>query len=140
MFNCDDGWLSEEPDFTLSISQCERRESIETRKLPLGRLRIIREPRYELDQDLKLRLFMNPDQTKLPVCNCSDQCAPIALCHPIYCAHSMTAWRASAPSERRDIRPDAGTPRQDPIIRRTSLTVSDFVTSDASGQAIACQV
>jgi len=42
--------------------------------------------------------------------------------------------------ERRDIRPMPGRPRHEPIIRRTSLTVSDFVTGDASGQAQPVQI
>jgi len=41
--------------------------------------------------------------------------------------------------EPRDIHPDAGTPCFEPIIRRTSLTVSDFVTGDANGHAQAVQ-
>src|SRR5262249_62050474 len=41
---------------------------------------------------------------------------------------------------RRDIRPDDGTPRHEPIIRRTPLPASDFVTGDTSGQTQAVQV
>jgi len=42
--------------------------------------------------------------------------------------------------DRRDIRPDDKAPRHKPIIRRTHLPASDFVTGDTSGQTQAVQV
>ena len=39
-----------------------------------------------------------------------------------------------------DMRPDDRTPRHEPIIRRTPLPASDFVTGDTSGQPQAVQV
>src|SRR5215475_7497867 len=74
--------------------------------------------------------------------NLTDAAFPPRRVHPIYfdsldyCSVALDVGAIG----RCDVRPDDGTPRHRPIIRRTPLPASDFVTGDTSGQTQAVQV